>query len=141
MFWSPIVPSARLIEKLWNNGVISRETALAYATNPTNLSLRLTEEPESAMKKEDGSTYYQLGHCHYRLGHLQASAEALRKAVRLLPDFATAQVLLGHVLHEAGDDAAAVVPLRHAVNLDPGDDQAKKLLKEVEERLRQPRKP
>ena len=31
-------------------------TALAFATNPTNLSLRLTEEPESAMKKEeDGS--------------------------------------------------------------------------------------
>src|SRR5213082_1014055 len=44
------------IEKLWNNGVISKETALAYATNPTNLSLRLTDEPESATKKEeDGS--------------------------------------------------------------------------------------
>ena len=44
------------IEKLWNQGIISKETALAYATNPTNLGLRLTDEPESASKKEeDGS--------------------------------------------------------------------------------------
>ena len=34
------------IEKMWNNGVISKETALAYASNPTNLALRLTDEPE-----------------------------------------------------------------------------------------------
>jgi twitching motility protein PilT len=44
------------IEKLWNEGVISKETALAYASNPTNLALRLTEEPEAAKKKqEEGS--------------------------------------------------------------------------------------
>lgn len=41
------------IEKLWNNGVISRETALAYATNPTNLALRMTDAPEP--KNADGS--------------------------------------------------------------------------------------
>jgi twitching motility protein PilT len=35
------------IEKLWNAGVISRETAMAYATNPTNLALRMTDAPES----------------------------------------------------------------------------------------------
>jgi Tfp pilus assembly pilus retraction ATPase PilT len=44
------------IEKLWNQGVISKETALAYATNPTNLALRLTEEPENAPRQDaDGS--------------------------------------------------------------------------------------
>ncbi len=44
------------IEKLWNEGVISKETALAYASNPTNLALRLTDEPEAAKKKqEEGS--------------------------------------------------------------------------------------
>ena len=44
------------IEKLWNKGIISKDTALAYATNPTNLALRLTDEPESApQKEEDGS--------------------------------------------------------------------------------------
>jgi len=30
------------IEKLWNEGIISKDTALAYASNPTNLALRLT---------------------------------------------------------------------------------------------------
>jgi twitching motility protein PilT len=36
------------LEKLWNRGVITKEIALAYATNPTNLALRLTDDPESA---------------------------------------------------------------------------------------------
>jgi twitching motility protein PilT len=33
------------LEKLYNSRTISRETALAYATNPTNLALLLTDEP------------------------------------------------------------------------------------------------
>lgn len=49
------------IEKLWNAGVISKETALAYATNPTNLALRLTDEPTSAPKpQEDDSSMMSL---------------------------------------------------------------------------------
>jgi twitching motility protein PilT len=36
------------LEKLWNRGVITKEIALAYATNPTNLALRLTDDPETA---------------------------------------------------------------------------------------------
>jgi twitching motility protein PilT len=36
------------LEKLWNHGVITKETALSYSTNPTNLALRLVDEPESA---------------------------------------------------------------------------------------------
>jgi twitching motility protein PilT len=43
------------IELLWNEGVISRETALAYASNPTNLALRLTDEPTSAPKGDADS--------------------------------------------------------------------------------------
>ena len=45
------------LEKLWNNGVITKEIALAYATNPTNLALRLTDEPTGPPeeKAEDGS--------------------------------------------------------------------------------------
>jgi hypothetical protein len=31
------------LEKLWEKNVIGKDTALAYATNPTNLALRLTE--------------------------------------------------------------------------------------------------
>lgn len=40
------------LEKLWNAGVISKETALVYSSNPTNLALRLTDEPESEQKKK-----------------------------------------------------------------------------------------
>ena len=36
------------LEKLWNGRVITKETALAYSTNPTNLALRLTDEPTGA---------------------------------------------------------------------------------------------
>ncbi|MEA2166183.1 MAG: twitching motility protein PilT [Thermoanaerobaculia bacterium] len=36
------------LEKLWNKGVITKEIALAYSTNPTNLALRLMDEPETA---------------------------------------------------------------------------------------------
>jgi twitching motility protein PilT len=43
------------IEKLWNEGVISKETALAYASNPTNLALRLTDEPASASRGDGDS--------------------------------------------------------------------------------------
>jgi twitching motility protein PilT len=35
------------LEKLWNQRLISRETALSYASNPTNLALRLTDEPSA----------------------------------------------------------------------------------------------
>jgi twitching motility protein PilT len=36
------------IEKMWNARLISKETAMAYATNPTNLALRMTDDPEGA---------------------------------------------------------------------------------------------
>jgi twitching motility protein PilT len=36
------------LEKLWNRRVITKEIALAYATNPTNLALRVSEEPDAA---------------------------------------------------------------------------------------------
>jgi twitching motility protein PilT len=35
------------IERYYNERVVSKETALVYATNPTNLALRLTDEPTS----------------------------------------------------------------------------------------------
>jgi twitching motility protein PilT len=36
------------LEQLWNRRVISKEIALSYSTNPTNLALRLTDEPTGA---------------------------------------------------------------------------------------------
>src|SRR5215210_6784814 len=48
------------LEKLWEKEVISQDTALAYATNPTNLALRLVEgglpdSPQPPRSEEDES--------------------------------------------------------------------------------------
>jgi twitching motility protein PilT len=43
------------IERLWNEMAISKETALAYASNPTNLALRLTDEPTAAAQQSGDS--------------------------------------------------------------------------------------
>jgi len=43
------------IEKLWQQRIITKETAMAYATNPTNLALRMTQEPEGQQLQEGES--------------------------------------------------------------------------------------
>src|SRR5437588_2118191 len=42
------------LEKLWLDGTISRDIALAYSTNPTNLALRLTDENAPAAARAAG---------------------------------------------------------------------------------------
>ncbi|HWS72314.1 MAG TPA: ATPase, T2SS/T4P/T4SS family, partial [Thermoanaerobaculia bacterium] len=41
------------MEKLYNSGTITKEIALAYASNPTNLALRLTDAPDNVKTEED----------------------------------------------------------------------------------------
>ncbi len=41
------------IEKTWNDRKISGEVALAYASNPTNLALRMTDEPTGDAEQPD----------------------------------------------------------------------------------------
>jgi len=43
------------LEKLWQKRVITKEIALAYATNPTNLALRLTDEDREARAETSDS--------------------------------------------------------------------------------------
>jgi twitching motility protein PilT len=43
------------LEKLWQKRVITKGIAMAYATNPTNLALRLTEEEEAARPETSDS--------------------------------------------------------------------------------------
>lgn len=43
------------LERLWEQRVITRETALAYATNPTNLALRLTDDGGSGKSESPAS--------------------------------------------------------------------------------------
>ena len=45
------------IEKLWNNGVdLARRRRWRTRRIPTNLALRLTDEPEAASKSADGDS-------------------------------------------------------------------------------------
>ncbi|HUF18804.1 MAG TPA: PilT/PilU family type 4a pilus ATPase [Thermoanaerobaculia bacterium] len=41
------------LERMWEQKILSRETALAYASNPTNLALRLTSESEEESGTEE----------------------------------------------------------------------------------------
>ncbi len=43
------------LEKLWLAGTVSKEVALAYSTNPTNLALRLTDENQPERQETEGS--------------------------------------------------------------------------------------
>jgi len=45
------------LEKLWLDGTITRDVAVAYATNPVNLALRLTDDnaPQGARSEQDDS--------------------------------------------------------------------------------------
>ena len=46
------------LEKLWQKQTITKEIALAYSTNPTNLALRLTDDqaPPPQEKEADGES-------------------------------------------------------------------------------------
>ena len=46
------------LEKLWQQQTITKDIALAYATNPTNLALRLTDDlaPQPAEKEAEGES-------------------------------------------------------------------------------------
>src|SRR5258706_1302579 len=46
------------LEKLWLAGTVTREIALAYSTNPTNLGLRLTDDnlPQGQQPEADGES-------------------------------------------------------------------------------------
>ena len=43
------------LEKLWLAGTVSKEVALAYSTNPTNLALRLTDDNQPERQEAEGS--------------------------------------------------------------------------------------
>src|SRR5438552_16758828 len=50
------------LEKLWQAQTITKDVALAYATNPTNLALRLTDDlaPQPAEKEAEGESMLSL---------------------------------------------------------------------------------
>ena len=62
-----------------------------------------------------------LGNVEYLLGRPDSAASEWRRAIALLPTLASAQRNLGQLLASRGDTARAIVHLREAARLVPGD--------------------
>ncbi len=93
------------------------------ATNPKieELRFRLKTDPKSRL-------FYQLAEELRRSGHFAESEQVLRSGLAVYPAYLAAWVSLGRVLREQKNDGAAVEALSKAMQLDPGNVVAARLL-------------
>jgi tetratricopeptide (TPR) repeat protein len=93
------------------------------ATNPKieELRFRLKTDPKSRL-------FYQLAEELRRAGQFAESEKVLRTGLSVYPAYLAAWVSFGRVLRELKDDAGAVDALNTALQLDPGNVVAARLL-------------
>ncbi len=93
------------------------------ATNPKieELRFRLKTDPRSRL-------FYQLAEELRKGGHFAESEQVLRSGLNVYPAYLAAWVSLGRVLREQKNDASAVEALSKAMQLDPGNVVAARLL-------------
>jgi tetratricopeptide (TPR) repeat protein len=93
------------------------------ATNPKieELRFRLKTDPKSRL-------FYQLAEELRRGGQAAESEQILRSGLEVYPTYLAAWVSLGRVLREQKNDAGAVEALNKAMQLDPGNVVAARLL-------------
>lgn len=93
------------------------------ATNPKieELRFRLKTDPKSRL-------FYQLAEELRRAGQFQESEHVLRTGLTVYPAYLAAWVSLGRCLREQKNDAGAVEALTKALQLDPGNVVAARLL-------------
>ncbi|HEX8408568.1 MAG TPA: tetratricopeptide repeat protein [Thermoanaerobaculia bacterium] len=93
------------------------------ATNPKieELRFRLKTDPRSRL-------FYQLAEELRKAGHFDESEQVLRSGLSVYPTYLAAWVSLGRVLREQKNDAGAVEALNRAMQLDPGNVVAARLL-------------
>ncbi len=93
------------------------------ATNPKieELRFKLKTDPKSRL-------FYQLAEELRRAGQFIESEKVLRTGLSSYPAYLAAWVSLGRVLRELKDDAGAIDPLSKALQLDPGNVVAARLL-------------
>lgn len=93
------------------------------ATNPKieELRFKLKTDPKSRL-------FYQLAEELRRAGQFSESEKVLRTGLSSYPAYLAAWVSLGRVLRELKDDAGAIDPLSKALQLDPGNVVAARLL-------------
>lgn len=93
------------------------------ATNPKieELRFRLKTDPRSRL-------FYQLAEELRKAGHFAEAEQVLRAGLNVYPAYLAAWVSLGRVLREQKNDTAAVEALSKAMQLDPGNVVAARLL-------------
>ncbi|HYC89689.1 MAG TPA: tetratricopeptide repeat protein [Thermoanaerobaculia bacterium] len=93
------------------------------ATNPKieELRFRLKTDPKSRL-------FYQLAEELRKAGHTGEAEQVLRSGLTVYPTYLAAWVSLGRVLREQKNDGAAVEALTKAMQLDPGNVVAARLL-------------
>ena len=93
------------------------------ATNPKieELRFRLKTDPKSRL-------FYQLAEELRKAGHFAEAEQILRSGLNVYPAYLAAWVSLGRVLREQKNDTSAVEALSKAMQLDPGNVVAARLL-------------
>src|SRR4051812_8790699 len=93
------------------------------ATNPKieELRFKLKTDPKSRL-------FYQLAEELRRAGQFEESERVLRTGLTAYPAYLAAWVSLGRVLRELKNDSSAVEALTTALQLDPGNVVAARLL-------------
>ena len=85
--------------------------------------------------KPDAQAYYLLGHCLAQEGDRRGAIESFRKALRFKPNYPQAQLDLGILLAQGGQAIPALVHLRCALELDPANARARKLLEQISRQI------
>jgi tetratricopeptide (TPR) repeat protein len=141
---------AYLGKKEWAEAETALRTAAKLA--PTSIEVQfylgvvllLQDNPQAAaacfrwateIKPDFAEAHHNLGHCLLRGGDRAGAIEAFRTAVNCKPNYVAAHLDLSELLIKDGQLGPALVHLRAAVRLDPADPKAKKLLKQVLQRI------
>jgi tetratricopeptide (TPR) repeat protein len=96
---------------------------MAQATNPKieELRFKLKTDPKSRL-------FYQLAEELRKAGHLDEAEQILHSGLQVYPTYLAAWVSLGRVLRDKKNDGGAVEALNKALQLDPGNVVAARLL-------------
>jgi len=87
----------------------------------------------SELLPQNADSHLSLGNILYYMKDNEGSIKELEKAVALRPDFQVAQVNLGKILISLGRTAEGKAHLKRALDLNPGDEEVKKILSSLPE--------
>ncbi len=104
----------------------------------SNIDLAVRElEDERSINPNYAPVYDRLGEAYLRLGKLPEAQQALTKAIALDTTLTSAFIEMGNLLLRSQDTQTAIMYLRHAEEMDPGDFTTHSLLAQAYHRIGQ----